>query len=151
MSTAGSTRSGELSGYTPPATQPGGGRPEAGVRTPTRIFRWQGIIPLVVVSVLVALGWTLLSDRIARATLSEAGTKALGSQLDIAKLNIRTFSTSLEIKGLALADPFDRNKNLFEIGRLLVELEPRPLLQKKVRLLSPRTSRGFTSSIGYLA
>jgi uncharacterized protein (TIGR03545 family) len=133
MSTAGSTRSGDLSAYTPPDTnEAGGGRREPGARKPTRIFRWQGILPLVVVFALVALGWTLLSDRIARATLSEAGTKALGSQLDITELNIRTFSTSLEMKGIALADPFDHNRNLFEVGRLLVELEPRPLLQKKI-------------------
>jgi uncharacterized protein (TIGR03545 family) len=130
MSTAGSTRSAELSAYTPPGKTGDGGQ-QTGGRKRSRVFRWQGIIPLVVVSVLVALGWTLLSDRIARATLSEAGTKALGAQLDIAELNIRTFSTSLEIKGIALADPFDPNRNLFEVGQLLVELEPRPLLQKK--------------------
>ena len=134
MSTAGSTRSGgDLSAYTPPdSKQPGSEKPGTGARKATRIFRWQGIIPLVVVAALVALGWALLSDRIVRSTLSEAGTKALGSQLDIASLRIRTFSTSLELNGIALADPFDRNRNLFEVARLLVELEPRPLLQKKV-------------------
>lgn len=139
MSTAGSTRSGERSAYSPPdAKRPGDGTPERGARERTRIFRWQGILPLLVVFALVVLGWMLLSDRIVRATLSEAGTKALGAQLDIAALNIRTFSTAVELRGIALADPFDHNRNLFEVGRLLVELEPRPLLEKKlvVRRLS---------------
>ena len=131
MSTAGSTRSGELSSYTAPdSAKTGDRKPPTGDRR-RRIFRWQGILPLLVVFALVIVGWTIFGDRVVRSTLTEAGTKALGAQLDIAELNIRTFSTSVELRGVALADPFDRNKNLFEVGRLLVELEPRPLLQKK--------------------
>jgi len=113
MSTAGSVRSGEK----PPRV---------------RIFRWQGIIPIALSFALFAVGWTLFADRVARGTISEAGTKALGAQLDIASLDIRAFATLVEFRGIALADPFDRSKNLFEIGRLVLELEPRPLLEKKI-------------------
>jgi len=41
-------------------------------------------------------------------------------------------STQLELRGIALADPFDRTRNLFEVARLQVELEPAPLLEKKL-------------------
>jgi uncharacterized protein (TIGR03545 family) len=132
MSTAGSIRSGDKSQYAPP--EKSGGVPGAtpGASRRVRIFRWQGIIPIVVAFGLVLVGWLIFGDRLVRGTMIEAGTKALGAQLDIADLNIRSLATTLEMRGIAIADPFDRNRNLVEIGRLLVELEPRPLLEKKL-------------------
>ncbi len=97
-----------------------------------RIFRWQGIIPITLALALFVIGWILFADVVVRGTLSEAGSKALGAQLDIATMNIRTRATAVDLRGIALADPFDRNKNLVEIGRMVVELEPRPLLEKKI-------------------
>ncbi len=97
-----------------------------------RIFRWQGIIPITLALALFVIGWILFADVVVRGTLSEAGSKALGAQLDIATMKIRTRATAVDLRGIALADPFDRNKNLVEIGRLVVELEPRPLLEKKI-------------------
>lgn len=129
MSTAGSTRSGEQSRYTPPESGSGGAA-GASVKK-TKIFRWQGIIPIVLLLAILYLGWTLFGERAIRATIIEAGTKAMGTQLDVADVDIRTFATTVELKGVALADPFDVRKNLLEVGRLLAELEPRPLLQKK--------------------
>ncbi len=97
-----------------------------------RIFRWQGIIPITLALALFVIGWILFADVVVRGTLSEAGSKALGAQLDIATMKIRTRATAVDLRGIALADPFDRNKNLVEIGRMVVELEPRPLLEKKI-------------------
>lgn len=130
MSTAGSVRSGDTSQYLPPARE--AGEPPKGAPKRARVFRWQGIIPVVLVGALLVLGWTLLADRIVRGTVAEAGTKALGAQLDIDGLTIHTFSTTLEMRGVALADPFDSTRNLFEVGRLVVALAPEPLLQKKL-------------------
>jgi uncharacterized protein (TIGR03545 family) len=132
MSTPGSVRSaGGAAPYTPPAVNP-----EQGAETPkprkTRIFRWQGIIPLVLVLALLAAGWQLFGGRVIRSTLEDAGTDALGAQLDIASVDVGLFATTVEIRGVALADPFDRNRNLFEIGAVRVELEPKPMLQKKI-------------------
>jgi uncharacterized protein (TIGR03545 family) len=76
-------------------------------------------------------GWILLADVLTRSTLSEAGTKALGAQFDIGAVRIRTFETAIELRGVALADPFDRTRNLVEAGTIVLELEPRPLLEKK--------------------
>jgi uncharacterized protein (TIGR03545 family) len=130
MSTAGSVRSGEASQYTPP---PGGAPAEPATRrTRVRIFRWQGIIPILVGAALLAAMWLLLADRLVRNTVVEAGSKALGAQLDIQSLTIRALQTTLEMRGVALADPFDSTRNLFEIGQLVVALEPTPLLEKKL-------------------
>ena len=78
------------------------------------------------------VGWLVFGERTIRDTIAEAGTKALGAQLDIADLKIRSLSSSLELRGVALADPFDRTRNLFEIATIRVDLEPRPLLEKKL-------------------
>lgn len=133
MSTPGSVRSGESSPYAPPAG-PRSGNAGAGAARPkrTRVFRWEGIIPLLLVLVLLVAGWSLFGGRIIRATLTEAGTKALGAQLDIDRVDLGIASTTLAIHGIALADPFDPGRNLFEIRQLRVELEPRPLLEKKL-------------------
>lgn len=131
MSTAGSVRSGEESQFKPPETTGKGGTGEPG-RSRTRIFRWRGIIPLLLVLILALGAWVLFGDRLVRNTLSEAATKAFGAQFDIADLEIRTLATTVELRGIALADPFDRSRNLVEAAVVRLELEPRPLLEKKV-------------------
>jgi uncharacterized protein (TIGR03545 family) len=133
MSTPGSARSGDSSRYTPPDppgnTGKANGQPG---RKRSRVFRWEGIIPLVLVLALLCVAWTVFGERTIRDTITEGGTKALGTQLDIAELSIRPFSSTLELRGVALADPFDRTRNLFEIASVRLELEPQPLLEKKL-------------------
>ncbi|MGH7678619.1 MAG: TIGR03545 family protein [Gemmatimonadaceae bacterium] len=130
MSTAGSTRSGEAaSQYTPPDRDSLGKRAKP---RRTKIFRWQGILPIVVVGALVFIGWRLFAELAIRSTLSEAATKALGAQVDIDDLEIGLFGPSVELKGVAMADPFDLAKNKFEVGRLVFDLEALPLLQKRI-------------------
>ena len=132
MSTAGSVRSGDAAQYGPPAGS-GGGTPNEPARLRRiAIFRWKGIIPLVLGLALVAGVWLLFAERILRGTLEEAGTKALGTELDVAALHIDARETAVELTGVAIADPFDARRNLLEIKRLFVELEPAPLLEKKL-------------------
>lgn len=130
MSTAGSVRSAGQQ-YGPPVAQtPAGGPPAKPSRL--RIFRWQGIIPILLAGTLFALGWMFLADRLVKGAVAEAGSKALGAQLDIESLTIHSLKTTLEMRGVALADPFDSTRNLFEVGRMVVGLEAEPLLQKKL-------------------
>ena len=128
MSTVGSSRNGEQTPLTPPEPKaPGGVKPPR----KTRIFRWQGILPILVITALVIAGWMLFADLVVRGTMTEAGTKALGTQLDIARVNLRPFATTIELHGIAVADPFDSTRNLFQIERVVFGLEARPLLEKK--------------------
>jgi len=82
MSTPGSVRSGSAqSGYTPAHDGGDSTRPR---RKRTRIFRWEGIVPLILARLfrrppVLSTCWLIRRD-----TLTEAGTKALGAQLDIA-------------------------------------------------------------------
>jgi uncharacterized protein (TIGR03545 family) len=130
MSTPGSVRSGEQ--FPPLRGGDAGSDGGAKRRKRTRVFRWEGIIPIILVAVLLTVGWLLFGEREIRDTIAEAGTKALGAQLDIAKLKLRIGASIVELEGIALADPFDRNRNLFEVGRVVVEVEPKPLLEKKL-------------------
>ena len=149
MSTPGSVRSGEQSPYTPPATTAGGDGGREAPRKRARLFRWRGIIPIAFLFALLAGVWLVFGERIVRSTVSEAATKALGAELDIADLKIHSLSATVELRGVALADPFDRTKNLFEIARMQVELEPEPLFEKKlvVKRLSIADVR-ITNSVG---
>jgi uncharacterized protein (TIGR03545 family) len=116
--------------YGPPA----GGSPPNDAPTTKRvpIFRWRGIIPLVLGLALVGVVYLLFAERALRGTLEEAGTKALGTELDVARLQIHATSSAVELTGIAIADPFDARRNLLEVQRLFVELEPAPLLEKKL-------------------
>jgi uncharacterized protein (TIGR03545 family) len=100
-------------------------------RRRARIFRWQGIIPMLLVGAVVLVAWTLFGDLVVRDTIREAATKAFGAQVDIRSVRIRTLATTIELRGIALADPFDRNRNLVEAGTIVLALDPRPLLEKK--------------------
>ena len=132
MSTAGSVRSGEASTYGPPAADERAPPNEPTHRRRALFFRWRGIIPLALGLAIVGALWLLFGERALRTTVEEAGTKALGTELDVADLEIHVAQSAMELGGIAIADPFDPRRNLLEIKRLVVELEPAPLLEKKL-------------------
>ncbi|HJR65898.1 MAG TPA: hypothetical protein VJ802_05680 [Gemmatimonadaceae bacterium] len=132
MSTPGSARTdaGQEAHYTPEA----GGTPAGEPRSPQRkrLVRWQGLIPLGLLLLALVAFWFLFGDRVVRQTAAEAATKALGTQVDIASLEVRETESSIELRGLAIADPFDPRRNVISADRIRVELEPAPLLEKKL-------------------
>src|SRR5687767_3210463 len=132
MSTPGSGRT-DAAGQAPEYTVDTGGPPSANPRTKRmRLVRWQGIVPLTLLLVLLVAFWLLFGDRVVRQAASEAATKALGTQVDIASLEVREGESSIELRGLAIADPFDPRRNVIAAERIRVELEPTPLLEKKL-------------------
>lgn len=92
---------------------------------------------------LAAAWWSLHGDRLLRITIMDASRDALGTQVDIRSLRIDYRAPSITIRGLQIADPFDHGRNLLEADALLVELEPRPLLERKlvIRRLAVRGAR----------
>ena len=115
-------------------------------RRRTRIIRWQGLVPAALALGTLALGWFVFGGRVVASAVEEAGSKALGAAVDVAAVEIEERQTSVELRGLAVADPFDRNRNLLEAGVVRVELEPEPLLERKivVRRLTVRDMRTGT-------
>ena len=98
----------------------------------TGLFRWQGVIPIALVGILVVGGWKFFGAWALRAAITSGGAAALGSQVDIAQLSIHLIAPSIDVRGFAIADPGDLTRNRIEVGRALIELEFLPLLQKKV-------------------
>jgi uncharacterized protein (TIGR03545 family) len=133
MSTAGSVRSGDPTSFSLRGAEL---RPADGARSkrPTRpkVFRWRGIFALIAGFTVLALGWMLFADRVLKSTISEAATKSLGAQVDIGKLHLDLFGTSLDIRDLTVAHPFDSTRNVIDIKHMRVELEGRPMLEKKI-------------------
>ena len=101
-------------------------------RRRTRIVRWQGVIPLTLGIVLLCLAWLTFGEPIAEDTVEEALTKALGTQVDIAEFEIDELRTTVVMRNVAIAHPFDVNRNLVEAGTLRFELEGEPLLERKL-------------------
>lgn len=135
MSTPGSARTehaGQSASYTAGAERaPSGGEPPSRPMRP-RLIRWEGLIPLALLLVLMTVFWLLFGDHVVEQTAEEAATKALGTQVDIASLVVREGESSLELRGLAIADPFNLHRNVIAAERIRVELDPVPLLEKKL-------------------
>jgi uncharacterized protein (TIGR03545 family) len=119
-----------------------GSKPD-GARRRAGVIRWRGLIPLALILGVLALGYLLFADPIARDTTSEAATKLLGTQVDVGAMHILERETALDIRSIAIADPFDPMRNLIEAGAIRVDLEPDPLFQKKlvIRQLAIRDVR----------
>ena len=134
MSTAGSVHSGDgpapfsLRGADLPPADP----PPATDRGRPKIFRWRGIVALIVGVAVVVAGWLLFGDHILKSTVSEAATKSLGAEVDIGSLHLSVTGASLELRDVAVAHPFDPTRNVIEIRHVRVQLEGRPLLEKKI-------------------
>jgi uncharacterized protein (TIGR03545 family) len=73
------------------------------------------------------MGETLLRD-----SLEEAASEFLGTQVDIDRLDVGFRDATVDMRGVAIADPFDPMRNLVEAAELHAVLEGRPLLEKKV-------------------
>jgi hypothetical protein len=131
------TRSEPLGRYTPGISGAGAPAParESGPR-PRRIgiVRWRGIVPLILLVGMLAAVWALFGDRIVETTGEEVMTKLVGAEVEIDGLRLRSGEGLVEMRRLAVADPFDPRRNLFETGPLRLELEHAPLLEKKLVL-----------------
>ena len=107
------------------------GAPAAAARR-TAVFRWKGIIPVVLLGIILAGGWKVFGAQLIKRALTQGGTSLAGSQVDVGGLSIHFLPPSVEIRGLAVADNDDLARNRLAIGRALIEVEVLPLFEKKV-------------------
>src|SRR4026207_660011 len=97
-----------------------------------KIFRWRAIGPLLLFLLFLGVLWILFGDWLVEDTGEEVTTVLLGTQVDITGLHVRETESRIEIGGLQIADPFNVNRNLFETGATVLELDPAALLEKKL-------------------
>ncbi|HEY9227465.1 MAG TPA: hypothetical protein VIP11_12500 [Gemmatimonadaceae bacterium] len=138
MSTAGSDPNGRTTSsapaelaYSPKSdAAPSAGPPAKPKRV--AIFRWRGIFALAFGAAVVAIVWLAFGKIFVRRTIQSAASQSLGTQVDIAGLGLDLANTSVELRGIAIAHPFDHNRNLVEANVARVVLLPEALLEKKV-------------------
>ena len=95
-------------------------------------FRWQGIIGLLFITVVVVGFSMLFIDRIIKSTITEAATKALGVEVDIEKVNLSFRTLSFDVRGFTVAHPTDPMRNVIDVPHARVELAGKPLLRKQI-------------------
>lgn len=97
-----------------------------------KIFRWKAIGPLLLLLAVIAVLVAIFAEPVARSTTQEVGTELLGTQVDVAKLDLLPREASVRLEALQVADPFEPRKNLVEAAQIQVKLNPEALAQKKI-------------------
>ena len=96
------------------------------------VFRWKAVAPLSLFG-LAGLGlWLAFADRIARRTAESVGTTLVGAEVEIERLHLDLPHGRVEIHGLTVASPFEALRNLLQADALVADIDPLPLLEKKV-------------------
>ncbi len=102
------------------------------------MIRWRYLLPrlalLGTLLILVCLGL----DPIVRWFLLSAGQSLTGARVEIGSLDTAPLATDIVLDDLRVADPRDPMKNLFEVDRMALDLDPAALLRRKLIVDSAR-------------
>ena len=109
-----------------------GSDPSAPATPRVAIFRWRGIFALAFGLAVVATVWLIFGKLWIRHTLQDSATQSLGTEVDVAGLGLDLINASVELRGIAIADPRDLNRNLIEARVARVVLLPDALVEKKI-------------------
>jgi uncharacterized protein (TIGR03545 family) len=97
-----------------------------------QVFRWKAIGPLLLLFVILGFLVWLFAEPVARDTTEEASSELLGTEVDVAKLDLLPRQASVELRGLQIADPFVLTRNLLDAEHILLKLNPSALAEKKI-------------------
>jgi uncharacterized protein (TIGR03545 family) len=97
-----------------------------------KVFRWKAIGPLLLFLLLLTVLAVLFAEPLAKQTTEEVSTELLGTQVDVAKLDLLPKQASVELEALQVADPFKLTHNLVEAREIRLKLNPEALAEKKV-------------------
>lgn len=96
------------------------------------IIRWEAIIPFAIICVVIAAYFNLFFDSHFRNTLEWVGYKAVGSEVNIHKVETSFFNASLRIQGIELTDAEMPTHNSINIGDIRFSMLWDALLRGKV-------------------
>jgi uncharacterized protein (TIGR03545 family) len=97
-----------------------------------KVFRWKAIGPLLFFfTILVILLW-IFAEPVARQTTEDASSQLLGTEVNVAKLDLLPRQASVELHGLQIANPFVLTRNLLEADEIRLKLNPSALAEKKL-------------------
>ena len=116
------------------------------------MIRWSYLGPRLVVLALLWAAAAFALDPLLRRGVERAGSAAVGARVNVSGLSTKIFPPSLRLWGVAVADPEEPMRNLFEFRAASFAFEGRPLLEKKLvvgaaaleglTLGTPRTASG---------
>ena len=102
------------------------------MKAPIKLFRWRAVAPLLLFTALFGALWVLFADSLARRAAQSSLSTVLGTQVDIGSVRIRATQAAVNVGELAIADPRNPNRDIFEAGTITFDLAALPLLQKKL-------------------
>lgn len=97
-----------------------------------QVFRWKAIGPLLGLLVILGLLLWIFAEPVAKDTTEEASTELLGTQVDLAKLDLFPRDAAVDLRGLQIANPFVLSRNLIEADEIRLKLNPNALAEKKI-------------------
>jgi uncharacterized protein (TIGR03545 family) len=97
-----------------------------------RIFRWKGIVPLLLFVVLVSALYLLFRNMLVAHGVEHVGTAVVGARVDVASADVRLRDGVVALRGLQVTNPRKPMTNLFEADEIVVNVRMAPLLEKKV-------------------
>ncbi|MDH4046472.1 MAG: hypothetical protein OEW06_18645, partial [Gemmatimonadota bacterium] len=100
--------------------------------TKFRIFRWRGIVPMLLTFALVGLLYWLFMDTIARRSVERTGTAFVGARVELDEADVRLSEGVVMLRGLRVTNPRKPMTNLLEADRIVVNVRMAPLLEKKI-------------------
>lgn len=106
-----------------------------------RIVRWKAVGPLAVFGGLFALGWWLLADQATERAVEYVGAEIVGARVDVASADLRLGEGAVRLSGLAVTNPNEPMRNLFEAEAVVAKVQTLPLLEKKI-IIDTVTIRG---------
>lgn len=95
-------------------------------------IRWEAIIPFVIICALIGLYFHFFFDSHLRKGMEWAGYKAVGAEVNIAKVETSFFKASLRIQGIEVTDAEKPTHNSLNIGDIRFSMLWDALLRAKV-------------------
>ena len=99
---------------------------------PVAVFRWKAVVPLLVLGTATLGLWLLFAEPIARRAAESVGTTLVGAEVEIERVHLDLPHGRVEIRGLTVASPFEALQNLLQADVLVADIDPLPLLEKKL-------------------
>lgn len=95
-------------------------------------IRWEAIIPFVIICAVIGLYFHFFFDSHLRKGMEWAGYKAVGAEVNIAKVETSFFKASLRIQGIEVTDAEKPTHNSLNIGDIRFSMLWDALLRAKV-------------------
>ncbi len=97
-----------------------------------KIFRWQGLLPFVIVTAALAALWWLLLDTLVKHGIESLGTDMVGARVELDSADVGLVPLKLQLKRLQVTDPEQPMRNMVEVGDMVASLEPWKLMMGQV-------------------